>query len=267
MAALIDLRGEWVLVTGASSGLGYAMSHVVAKEYGGNLVLVARREERLEALAEELRSRHGVEAVYCVADLRNPQEVERAYLESISGRSLRAAILNAGMTYYGKHLEIEREISETILATNVSSIVRLTSLLVGYFGQRPGGGGLMLISSLASFLPLSYQALYGASKAFVTSFGLSLREEIRGSNVSITVFAPGGIATEMLEYSGLDKRFNRDGVWVMAAERCAKIAVRGLVRRKPLVIPGTLNKLVYAIISAAPRSLATRVAAMLYRVK
>lgn len=267
MPVPIDLRGEWVLVTGASSGLGRAMSCIVARKYGGNLVLVARREERLVELAEKLRAEYGVEAVHCVADLREPEEVERVYSESISGRLLRAAILNAGVTYYGNHLEIEQGQSEAIIATNVSAVVTLTNRLVRYFSQRPDGGGLLLVSSLASLLPLPYQALYGASKAFVTSFGQSLREEIRGSNVSITVFTPGGIATEMLAYSGLDRRFDREGVWVMGAERCAEIAVKGLVRRKAFVVPGVLNKLTYAVIRVTARPVVTRIAALLYRVK
>ncbi|MFO7907530.1 MAG: SDR family NAD(P)-dependent oxidoreductase [Pirellulaceae bacterium] len=267
MRGPIDLRGKWVLVVGASSGLGHSMSHVVARDYGGNLVLAARRRTRLVDLANTLRAQYGVEAVPCQTDLQNPADVERLVFESTSGRSLRGVLLNAGVTYYGRHCNISNELSDAIITTNLSSIVALTECFVKYFSQQPQGGGLLLVSSLASFLPLPYQALYGASKAFVTSFAHALREEIRETNVSITVFAPGGIATEMLEYSGLDKRFNRHGIWVMPAQRCAKLAVRAFVRRKSLAIPGVLNKLTYAVIRVTPRALVTRMAAMLYRVQ
>lgn len=243
------------------------MSHVIARDYGGNLVLAARRRTRLVDLANDLRAQYGVEAVPCQTDLRNPEDLERLVLESTSGRSLRSVVLNAGVTYYGRHCNISSDLSDAILATNLSSMVALTDSFVKYFNQQPNGGGLLLVSSLASFLPLPYQALYGASKACLTSFAHALREEMRGTKVSITVFAPGGIATEMLEYSGLDQRFNRDGIWVMPAEQCAKLAVRALVRRKSLAVPGMANKLTYGLIRVAPRALVTRMAARLYRVE
>lgn len=266
MFTSVDLRDQWVLVVGASSGLGRSISRVLARDYRVNLVLAARREERLVDLANIVQSEYGVETAVCQIDLRRQADVERLIRESTSGRSLHGVILNAGVTYYGRHCEIENELSDTIITTNLVSTVTLTQYFVRYFQQQPHGGRLLLVSSLAGFLPLPYQALYGASKAFVTSFGQALREEIRGTNVSITILAPGGLATEMLDYSGLARRFNGNGVWVMSADRCAKLAVRAFVRRRPLAIPGLLNKLTYGLIRVVPRPLITRMAALLYRV-
>lgn len=267
MRTRMNLRGRWILVTGASSGLGYAMSHVIARDYGGNLVLAARRNERLVELAELVQSKYGVKAVPLRTDLRNPDEVENLFLRCTSGRSLQAAILNAGVSHFGRHLDIQDDLSNGLLATNVSSVVYLTRRLTQHFVEQAECGGLMLVSSLAGFIPLPYQSLYSACKAFGASYGQALREELRGTSVSITVFAPGGIGTELLEKSGLERKFKKNSLGIMQADRCARIGVKALVRRKALSIPGVLNKSLYAGIRLAPRPLALRIAAMMFQEK
>lgn len=123
----------------------------------------------------------------------------------------------------------------------------------------------MLVSSLAGFVPAPYQALYSGSKAFIAAFGVALREEIRDSDVSITVFAPGGIATELLEKSGLSQKFGEDHVGIMPVDRCAALGVRAFVRRKGLYVPGFLNRLSLLAAKAVPLRFLLRFTERLYR--
>jgi len=265
MAENMQLRGRWVVVTGASSGLGRAMATVLARDYGANLVLTARRKERLDALAEELRTDHRVEVVCCPADLTIPAEVDRVFEESTRERAVHAVVFNAGVTYYGRHLELPLEAFRAMLATNVASVVHLAGRFLPYLLERDEGGGLLFVSSLGGSVPMPYQTAYGATKAFLTHFALDLREELRGRNVSLTVFAPGGMATEMVEKSGLSKRYPAESPWLMPVDRCARLAVRALIRRRTFVVPGLLNKMGALALRILPRSVMMRMMARAYR--
>jgi short-subunit dehydrogenase len=258
----MDLRNRYTVVTGASSGLGLEIARHIAKDHGGHLVVVARRRERLEALREELSS---VDVVPIVADLSRPEDVERTFAEATNGRSVYGAILNAGVTFYGRALEQPQQAFDSMLATNVTSLVHLANRFVEHIAAQPARGGLMLVSSLAGFSPTPYQAAYGATKAFVTSYGQSLGYEVQGTGVSVTVFAPGGIATEMQELSGLSRKFKHDDFGVMTAEETARLAVRAFVRRQRLYVPGFVNQLGATAIKLMPRSLVIGRIAALFR--
>jgi uncharacterized protein len=256
----MSFRGKWVLVTGASSGLGLEMARVLARDHGANVVLVARRRERLDELAKELRTAHRVEAEVLCADLCRPEDVERVFEEGTRGRSIYAAILNAGVTFYGLALEQPWEAFQSMLATNVTSVVRLTNLFLPYLEKQGHGGAVMLVSSMAGFMPMPYQAAYGGTKAFITSYGQSMAEEIRDRNISLTVFAPGGIATEMLDNL---KQFKPGDLGIMAAEPCAILALRAMADRKDVYVPGGLNQVTAAVTKVLPRQfLVGRIAAL-----
>ena len=265
----LDLRSRWTLVTGASSGLGLEMARAIARDHGGNVVLVARRRDRLEALAQELRTRHGVQVACIVADLSRPEDVERVYTEATHGRVLHGAILNAGVTYWGEAMKLEAGAFQSLLDTNVTSMVRLSSRVLPHLVEHraPGGagGGVMLISSVAAFIPVPYQAAYSGTKAFILGYGQALAQELRASGVSVTVFAPGGISTELLENSGLSRRFKAGDLGVMTAEQCAGHALRAFVRRKALAVPGLLNQTLALASRLLPRALLAQRTAALYR--
>lgn len=261
----MDFRGRWTLITGASSGLGMEMARVLARDHRAHLVLVARRRDRLDSLAHELRHAHGVDVVCICADLSVPEDVDRVFTEATDGREIYAVILNAGVTYFGHALDLPYEDFQAMLSTNVVSLVRLTTLFVPYLIDQRQGGGVMLVSSLAGFSPMPYQAVYGATKAFVTSFGQSLAEEIRGRGISLTVFAPGGIATEMLDKSGLSRTFKPGSVGIMPADRCAELAVQAFAQRRALYVPGLLNQAAALMMKFLPREFLSARLAQLYR--
>src|SRR3954451_16376704 len=122
----MDFRGKWVLVTGASSGLGKAMAEVLAKEHGAHVIPVARRKERLDALKRDLEAGGKVQVDPIAADLSKVEDVDRVLEHAKNGRQIYAAVLNAGVTHFGNYHELGWSDFEAMLSTNVSSIVRMT---------------------------------------------------------------------------------------------------------------------------------------------
>lgn len=255
-------RGRWILVTGASAGLGLEMARQLARDHQANLILVARRLDKLVALQQELQAAHGVECRVLAADLSNAADVDRVYHESVAHDAY-GVVLNAGVTYFGRHLEIDWAEFQSMLATNVTSVVRLATLFGNHFKERKHGGGIMLVGSIAGFLPVPYQAAYAATKAFVTHFGQGLYQELRGTGVSVTVFAPGGIATDMTNTGGLS--FFKDSMFVQSVESCAREGVDAFRKRRYVVVPGVLNRIQVFFARFAPRILLSTIAEFTYR--
>lgn len=259
----MDFTGRWVLVTGASSGLGREMAVQLARLQRANLVLVARRAEVLQVLADELARETGVQCVVIAADLARDDDVERVFREATAGRDIYAVVLNAGITHFGAHQDLDWAGFQQLLATNVSAVVRLASLFAPYLVGRGQGGGLLFVSSMAGFLPVPYQAAYAGSKAFVTNFALSLQQELAGQPVSLTLFAPGGIRTAMTMESGL--RYFDNALALQSAEECAADGLEALRRREPLRVPGLLNRAQLFLTRLAPRAVVGAVTRTAYR--
>jgi len=265
MARSLALAGRYVVVTGASSGLGREIARVIARDYHGHVVAVARRADRLAELARELSERWGATTLPIVADLTRAADLERCFAEATNGRAVKGVVLNAGVTFYGQTLSQSAASVETLLATNAAAPVRLAQLFGRYLVAQGEGGGMLLVTSMAGLVPMPYQAVYGGTKALLTSFGLALREELRQSGVSVSVFAPGGIATEMLDLSGLSAKFAADGPGMMSADACAAAAVRAFVARRALVVPGAMNRVTAWLMHCLPRSWVIPTVARLYR--
>ena len=246
----MDLKGRWVLVTGASSGLGAEMARVLAREHKANVVLVARRMDKLEALARELKAQHQIEVRSITADLSREDEADRLFHAATSGLDLHAAVLNAGVTHFGHHDELSWDAFKQMLALNIVSTTRLTTLLLPYLERRGENGAVMLVSSMAGLAPTPYQSAYSATKAFLVNYGCSLHHEMAPRGVSVTTFAPGGIITEMTA----GERFNSLRGWLMPVDVCARAGIKALARREYLSVPG----FVYRVGSVLTRLLPQR---------
>jgi short-subunit dehydrogenase len=257
----LEFRGRWLLVTGASAGLGREMARQLAHEHGANLVLLARRKDRLDALKAELEQRAGVKVVPLAADLADAAEVERVLSEILAGPAIHGAILNAGITYFGPHLELTRAGFQTLLDTNVTSVVRFASVLIPDILRRSPGGGVLFVSSVAGLQPAPYQSAYSGSKAFLVHFALGLWHELRGQEISVTTFAPGGIATEMTE----TERFAPLSGWLMPAAQTARAGLAAFRRRDYLYVPGLLNRVGAWLTRLLPRRFVTELIARTYR--
>lgn len=244
----MNLKGQWVWVTGASSGLGLELCKQLSK-MGANLLITARRVERLEELARELRGA-GVEVRVLAGDMSKRDDVERI-LGVAKALPLAAVVLNAGVTHFGHHHELGWDAFEAMLQTNVISTTRVTSELVKHFQATGAGARIMLVTSMAGLMPVPFQSAYSGTKAFLTAFGTALAHELRGSTISVTVFAPGGIATEMTA----GDRFESLRGWLAPVDEVALEALAALRGREPLHVQGFINRLGLFAFRFLPRNL------------
>jgi short-subunit dehydrogenase len=245
----LDLTGRWILVTGASSGLGRELARVLARDYGANLLVVARRRDRLDELANELETKHGVSVRALTADLGEIAQVDRVFAEATRDTPLYGAILNAGITHFGNWDDLAWAEYERMHALNVTSVVRMTTQLLPYLEQRRESGALMLVSSMAGLVPTPYQTAYSATKAFLVHYGCGLYHEMLPRGVSVTTFVPGGIRTEMTDGAV----FNDLRSWLMPAERCAREAIRAFRDRQYLYSPGFVYRWGSAVTRLLPQ--------------
>jgi uncharacterized protein len=255
----MEFRGRWVLVTGASSGLGLEMARILAVEHGANLIVVARRKDRLEALKAELEAKAGVEVLICSADLSQIADVDRVVETATSGRELYGAILNAGITHFGAYEDLAWDSFKQMLDTNVTGVVRMATGLIPHLERQ--SGGLMLVSSMAGIFPVPYQTAYSATKAFLVHFGIGLFHELKGRPISVTSYAPSGVVTEMTaghSFQPLKK-------WLMPVEQASREGVEALRLRKYLHIPGLANRLGSVFVRMLPQQMTTEIVAAQYR--
>jgi short-subunit dehydrogenase len=245
----LDFNKKWILVTGASSGLGFEMARQLAYKHQANLIITARRADKLNQLKTELEGQAGVQVKTVVADMSVSADVDRLIAESLSGQQLYAAILNAGVTFFGNHLELTEAEFDRMLQTNVRSVVRITTELVRHFESVKQEGGLMVVSSMAALFPVPYQAIYSGTKGFIMNFINALVLEIKNSNFSLTVYAPGGIATEMTE----GEKFNDLKGWLMPVSQAATEGLYALQHRKYNHIPGLLNRIGSSFMRIMPK--------------
>lgn len=257
----MQFNRQWILVTGASSGLGLEMARQLAREHKANLVLVARREDRLHALAQELESSFGVQARVIASDLQQAGAARELFERATETGPLYGAILNAGVTHFGDWDEQSWEGFERMQAVNVTSVVELSRLLLPHFEEQRTQGGLMLVSSMAGLTPTAYQTAYSATKAFLVHFGCGLHHEMKSRGVSVTTFCPGGIDTEMT--SGA--RFNELRGWLMPVEKCAAEALKSYRARQYVGAPGFFNKVSNLVSRLAPQRLLHGQIAVQYR--
>ena len=256
------LRGRWVLVTGASSGLGREIARQLALKHGANLILVARRTEQLNVLQHEIAAK--AQSIVIPADLTQADEVRRVFEQSIQDRDVYAVVLNAGVTYFGHHRDLPWDTFQSMLALNVSSPVQLMHAFVPYLINKNQGGGILVVSSLGGLVPLPYQTAYAGTKAFLTTFCESWYQELLDENISITTFAPGGIKTEMTDKSGLAAHFGNTAQ-MHTAQYCASQAIQAMVARRYLFVPGRLNRLQMLMARFLPRRWLGTMLARVYR--
>jgi hypothetical protein len=195
---VLDTYAErWALVTGASSGIGAAFARMLAGR-GMHLVLVARREDRLKELAEELDTRHGTQCEIIPADLSEPGKATDLF-ETISSRGIDVELLvnNAGFGFVGTVDDTDTDRMLQMIQLNITALTELTYLLIPGMLER-GHGGVINVSSLAAFQPVAYMPTYSAGKAYVLHFSEALWAECRERGVTVLALCPG--TTETTSY-------------------------------------------------------------------
>jgi len=248
------------LVTGASSGIGEAIARELAAR-GHGLTLVARREQRLRALADELVSLHGVRAEVIAADLSSASAREEvADLVRSLGVEVEVLVNNAGFGGTGDR--------ERLLAMVELNCVALLDLQARYLPRmvERGRGAVINMASTAAFQPLPGTATYAATKAFVLSLSEAMHEELKGTGVTLTAVCPGPVKTEFMGAAGLDQAEEQvPGLFWMSAEDVAKAAVDAAEKGKRAVVPGLLNRAGAITGQHTPRTLALPLAKRVWR--
>jgi hypothetical protein len=257
-------KDKAVLITGASSGIGEALARRFARD-DAKLILVARRADRLAALADQFR-RGGFagQTAVIVADLVEEGACQRVVADALlaAGR-VDVLINNAGIGEYGPFAAQDVAELERMMRLNMSALVQLTHLLLPDMIARRCGW-IMNVASTAAFQPTPYMSVYGATKAFVLNFSLGLRQEVQPHGLNVTCVCPGPVKTEFFDrggYEGRKRRFTRLGV---DADWLANRAYRALKRGRPIYIPGLLNKLSVSLQRFVPRKMVTRLAGKLF---
>lgn len=245
------------LVTGASAGIGFYICESLAKR-GYNLVITARREDKLKERKTVLEAQYGIKVLPIAADLSLDGEAGRIYTETLR-RKIRIDLLvnNAGFGNFGKYSETDWQKECEMMHVNIISLAHLTKLYLRDMTAR-GSGKILNMSSIAGFMPGPMMSVYYASKAFVLSFSEALSRECADSGVSITAVCPGPTDTEFsdtanLKRSKLYKMFKSVGASTAAG--VAEYSVRAALRDDSVAVYGLLNKLLVTGIRFIPREL------------
>ena len=188
------------LITGASSGIGREFARIHARR-GGDMIVVARREDELQALKAELEAAEGVSVRVMTADLSDADAVTQL-CETVKDEPIEVLINNAGFGGQGAHIDRDLDREHAMIDVNVKALMTLCHAVGGAMARR-GSGRILNVGSTAGMMPGPMQAVYFATKAFVRSYSLALAEELRDRGVTVTVLAPGYVETEFADTADL----------------------------------------------------------------
>lgn len=253
-----DIRGRTALVTGASSGLGVDFARDLAAR-GTHLILVARREDLLQTVADELRNRHGVTVDVIALDLGTPEAPNQLY-ERVQalGRQVDILVNNAGFGIYGEFLSIDWSRERQMLELDILTLVHLTKLFVKDMVARKFGYVLQ-VASIGGYQPTPLYATYSAAKSFVLNFGEALDYELKGTGVHCTVISPGVTATEFLAVSG-QKPTLYQRISMMKSPDVAAMGIKRMLNGTTSFVPGIANAISVWFNRLLPRKLSAIVA-------
>lgn len=255
-----SVRAKTALITGASGGIGLELAKLCARD-GANVILVARRASELARLASALHEKYGITAVSYVKDLTKPdaaaQLAEQILRPESELNQVDLLINNAGMGDYGPFAERSLQRHSETMRLNINSLVELTHLFLSGMIER-GWGRVMNVASTAAFQPGPLMSVYYASKAFVLHFSEALENELEGTGVYVTTLCPGPTATNFHVEANMEQGVTVSGMPLMDAISVARKGYDGMLRGKPVVIPGVRNRVVAGAVGFFPRGFVTR---------
>jgi uncharacterized protein len=256
-------QGKWALVTGASAGIGEALAVELAAS-GANLILTARRVDRLEALAGRLGSEHKIETQVIPADLSDPAAPQQLF-DATEGRGAAVDVLinNAGFGHYGEFVTGDAAWQRTMVDVNCASVVELTRLFLPKMVERRRGW-VMIVASTAAYQPVAYMATYAATKAFDRILAEALAEETKRFGIKVSALCPGPTESEFGQVAGSPASAGR-GRGFQTAEEVARRGLEGLVGGKHWVIPSFVNGATVFVQRFLPRRFITGAAERAFR--
>lgn len=246
---------RWALITGASSGIGAEFARALAAR-GMHLVLTARREDRLQELADELDLRHGAKTEIIPLDLALPEAPQRLW-DEVTARDITVHLLvnNAGFSQVSEVDRASRERLLEMVQLNVAAVTDLTYRALPAMLEQ-GEGGVINVSSLTGFQPVAYMGVYAASKAYILHLSESLWAELRDRGVHVMALCPGTTRTELFEVAGVSGWLKKRRT--QSPERVVRHALRAFRKRRPVCIPGSRNHLLTLFQRLLPRKRVVR---------
>jgi len=250
-------RWSTAMVTGASSGIGRALAVRLAAD-GTDLVVVARRRDRLEELAEELSSAHHVRVEVLVADVTDTAQLATVEDRLRSGEPpVDLLVNNAGLGAQGAFADIPLDWQESQIRLNVLAPVRLSHVALEGMLRR-GRGGILNVSSIAGLQPMPNLATYAATKAYLSSFSHALHEEVRHRGVTVTALLPGFTRTEFHDAAGMNRSIVPKAAW-MDADTVARAGLRAVARGRAQCVPGLGYRVLSVVSGLTPWALSRRI--------
>lgn len=257
LAPITRWKDKWAVITGASAGIGWALAEQLAAG-GANLVLTARRVDRLQKLAADLSVRHGIQTEVFAADLARPESPAaiHAFTES---KHIEIELLanNAGFGAFGYTQEIDESRLLDMVQVNCAAVLRLTRIYLSRMVERRSGD-ILIVASTAAFQPVPFIAAYAATKAFDLVFAEGLAEEVRGFGVRVCALCPGSTNTEFQQVAQQPDRAFR---FAETRDKVARVGLEALAEGKSSVISGSRNRWMVFGERFAPRSLVAKMAA------
>jgi uncharacterized protein len=246
------------LVTGASSGIGDSFARLLAAG-GSDLVLVARRADRLSDLAANLRDQHKIDVTVLPADLTTDQGIGTVAARLAGGGApIELLVNNAGRSAQGNFAEQPPGIIDAQISLNVRALARLARAAIGGMLER-GHGGILNVSSMSGFAPSPGTSVYGATKAFVTSLSESMHAELAGTGVHVTALCPGLTRTEFHEANSVDPGYVPKLAW-LDADEVARAGLEAVAAGRAVAVPGLQYKVAAGATRMVPRRALRRMA-------
>jgi uncharacterized protein len=255
-----EWRGKWALITGASAGIGVALARELAAA-GTHLVLTARRQDRLEHLANELSAKHQIKTEVFAADLAKPAAPEQIFaFTKEKGIEIHLLVNNAGFGQYGEFHSAEKYRLLEMVQVNCAAVAHLTRLYLPEMVARRSGD-ILILASTASFQAVPYLSTYAATKAFDLLFAEGLAEEMKPYGIRVCALCPGTTESEFHAVAGQEK-FKRKAE---TAEKVARTGLKALAAGKSYVISGLGNYLGAHGERLVPRRFVTKVAGRMFK--
>jgi len=254
---MANYKDRYALITGASSGIGYEFTKLLAKD-GINLIIVSRSKNKLEQVKAEIENKYRVKIKILPKDLSNPK-VPLEIFSGLEKEDLNVEILinNAGFTLLGKFSETDLQKELEMIQVYVNSLTSLTKLFLRKMLEKREGK-ILNVASTAAFQPGPLHSVYAATKAYILHFSEALANELQGSGVSVTCLCPGRTRTQLFKRANIEISKRAKGN-LMDPATVAKAGYLALKKGKVIVIPGLKNKLLVFLVRIAPRNIVTKI--------
>ena len=247
---------KYTLITGASSGLGIDFAHEYAKK-NENLILIARRVDRLNQLKTDLLSKYNVDIIVYSMDLNNFIEINQFFELLDENIFIHRLINNAGFGYSGSFTNMQESQIKSMISVNIEALTLLIHKVLPQMVNHKTGE-ILNVGSIAAFVPGPYMAEYYASKAYVLNYSVALHEELKEHNIKVTVLCPGPTKTEFFDVANSHKENKMFDSFMMDSYPVVRKGISDLNKNKPISIIGLSNHSLRFLLKFVPRTIASR---------